>query len=260
MLNHLNLFQMGENPWQVDSIQAFLCFKCPECIFNTKKEDILEDPAIENHPLSLVLFSKTIKEEIEIEDIFLSTETSTLNDQSGNENIATVDPISVLISPNTVIHSLITETLKEESSELITSDLYGKSEISIDPVDIPEISIEFDWQTVKKEQEENDIDYFVNTDNFETDDNSKLTGENAQVGSDHEGYGMNKHISQQHNEQNVKITNMAPEENQKPVDDNILDLNENLTLETEKIFFGRTDVSEDQNVKSFHSIMWLACQ
>ena len=76
---------MGENPWQVDSIQAFLCFKCPECIFNTKKEDIFEDHAIENHPLSLVLFSKTIKEEIE--DIFLSTETSSLNDQIGNEKL-----------------------------------------------------------------------------------------------------------------------------------------------------------------------------
>ena len=31
----------------------------------SKKEDIFEDHAIENHPLSLVLFSKTIKEEIE---------------------------------------------------------------------------------------------------------------------------------------------------------------------------------------------------
>ena len=30
----------------------------------SKKEDIFEDHAIENHPLSLVLFSKTIKEEI----------------------------------------------------------------------------------------------------------------------------------------------------------------------------------------------------
>ena len=56
---------MGENPWQVDSIQAFSCFKCPECAFNTKKEDIFEDHTIENHPLSLVLFSNTIKEEIE---------------------------------------------------------------------------------------------------------------------------------------------------------------------------------------------------
>ena len=194
MLNHLNLFQMGENPWQVDSIQAFLCFKCPECIFNTKKEDIFEDHAIENHPLSLVLFSKTIKEEIEIENIFLSTETSSLNDQSGNENIATVDPIPVLISPNTVIHSLITETLKEEPSELITTDLFGKSEISIDPVDIPEISIEFDWQNVKKEQEENDIDHL---DKFETEDNSNLPDENEQVGSHHENT-QREHIAQVH--------------------------------------------------------------
>ena len=147
---------MGENPWQVDSIQAFSCFKCPECVFNTKKEDIFEDHAIENHPLSLVLFSKTIKEEVEIEDNFAPTETSPLNDQIGNDNIATVDPMPVFIpANNTVIHSIIDETLKEEPSELFTTGLFGKSEISIDPVDIQEISIEFDWQNVNKEQEEN---------------------------------------------------------------------------------------------------------
>ena len=105
MLNYLNHFQMGENPWKVDSIQAFSYLKCPECVFNTKKEDIFEDHAIENHPLSLVLFSKTVKEEVEIEDNFASTETSPfLNVQIGNETIATVDPL--MPANNTVIHSL----------------------------------------------------------------------------------------------------------------------------------------------------------
>ena len=54
---------MDDNPWYVDSIQDFLFFKCPECIFDAKEEDIFHDHAIENHPMSFVLFGKTPKEE-----------------------------------------------------------------------------------------------------------------------------------------------------------------------------------------------------
>ena len=51
------------NPWNVQSLQAFLCLKCPECVFDTKEKDSFENHAIENHPLSSVLFGKTLKEE-----------------------------------------------------------------------------------------------------------------------------------------------------------------------------------------------------
>ena len=197
--------------------------------------------------------------EVEIEDNFASTGTIPLNVQIGNDNITTVDPLMPMLIPanDTVIHSLLDETLKEEPSELIITDLFGKSEISIDPVDIPDMSIKFDWQDVNKE---NDIDDLDNTDNFETEDNSNLPGENEQVGSDHENtqqehivqvhegkireskrnqhlkcsscgyrsetrYGMNKHITQQHKDPNVKTINTAPTkakisctENQKPLD------------------------------------------
>ena len=51
------------NPWQVDSIQAFSFLKCPECIFDTKEEELFQDHAIENHPLSFVLFGKELKQE-----------------------------------------------------------------------------------------------------------------------------------------------------------------------------------------------------
>ena len=54
---------MGENPWQVHSIQAFSYLKCPECTFDTKKEDTFQDHATANHPLSYVLFTQTIKKE-----------------------------------------------------------------------------------------------------------------------------------------------------------------------------------------------------
>ena len=46
------------NPWQVKSIKAFYYLKCPECEFDTKKESIFEDHAIENHPMSFELFVK----------------------------------------------------------------------------------------------------------------------------------------------------------------------------------------------------------
>ena len=44
------------NPWDVDSIEAFACLKCPECDFDTKGEDDFQNHANENHPLSCVFF------------------------------------------------------------------------------------------------------------------------------------------------------------------------------------------------------------
>ena len=49
---------MTSNPWQVASIQEFSCLKCPECDFYTKKENLFENHATENHPLSLAIFDK----------------------------------------------------------------------------------------------------------------------------------------------------------------------------------------------------------
>ena len=47
-----------DNPWQVDSIQAFSYLKCPECVFETKEENDFETHALDNHPLAFVLFGK----------------------------------------------------------------------------------------------------------------------------------------------------------------------------------------------------------
>ena len=47
---------MMENPWQVDSIEAFACLKCPECVFNTKENKVFQNHAVENHPMSHFLF------------------------------------------------------------------------------------------------------------------------------------------------------------------------------------------------------------
>ena len=48
-----------DNPWNVDSIEAFSCLKCPECDFNTKEEDFFQNHAVENHPLSFIFFGKS---------------------------------------------------------------------------------------------------------------------------------------------------------------------------------------------------------
>ena len=48
----------NNNPWRVNSVQAFLCLKCPECDYNTNQETFFQDHAVENHPLSIALFGK----------------------------------------------------------------------------------------------------------------------------------------------------------------------------------------------------------
>ena len=49
----------GNNPWLVESIDAFLFWKCPECKFDTQEEYFFQVHATENHPLSFVFFGKT---------------------------------------------------------------------------------------------------------------------------------------------------------------------------------------------------------
>ena len=57
---------LDTNPWQVDSIQDFICLKCPECDFCSKEEIGFQKHAIKCHPLSFVLFREE-DEEIVIE-------------------------------------------------------------------------------------------------------------------------------------------------------------------------------------------------
>ena len=57
---------MTLNPWEVENVQAFSFLKCPECIFDAKEEDIFRHHAVENHPLSFVLFGKSIQDPLVI--------------------------------------------------------------------------------------------------------------------------------------------------------------------------------------------------
>ena len=68
------------NPWNVDSLQEFYFLKCPECTFDTKKEIIFQEHAIENHPLSIVLFNDDIDNKDGVESKFLEIKQEPPND------------------------------------------------------------------------------------------------------------------------------------------------------------------------------------
>ena len=59
----INITKKVPNPWQVESIHEFYFLKCPECTFDTKEENCFQDHALENHPLSCVLFDIKSKED-----------------------------------------------------------------------------------------------------------------------------------------------------------------------------------------------------
>ena len=56
---------MADNPWFVDSLQAFWQLKCPECTFNSKEDATFKYHAVTKHPLSLVLFGKEFNYPVE---------------------------------------------------------------------------------------------------------------------------------------------------------------------------------------------------
>ena len=55
-----------ENPWLVDSIQAFSFLNCPECSFKAKDKNFFQGHALQNHPLSFEFFCTSSKKPREI--------------------------------------------------------------------------------------------------------------------------------------------------------------------------------------------------
>ena len=80
----LESISYAHNPWQTESVQDFWFVRCPECAFYTKNEESFQVRAVENHPASLELFGKTVKEEI-IDDTF---ERSHFEFEDTNDNFA----------------------------------------------------------------------------------------------------------------------------------------------------------------------------
>ena len=62
---------MSNNPWLVESVLAFSYLKCPECEFDSKEVSSFQDHAVENHPLSFVLFGENVER---YDDAFISME------------------------------------------------------------------------------------------------------------------------------------------------------------------------------------------
>ena len=83
----------SDNPWQVDSLHAFWFLKCPECIFDTREENHFQDHALENHPLSFVLFGKKCKKEENEEcDANYEDEMENYDDEIDNDTSNSINP------------------------------------------------------------------------------------------------------------------------------------------------------------------------
>ena len=165
---------MANNPWQVNSINAFSFLKCPECSFDTKEELIFQDHALGNHPLSFVLFGKTCQEDEEIE------------------------PQEILVDP---VFIDIKQELPDTINGLNHSESVEKSDAEEKSYDMVHVDKEFVDSIVKQEET-----IFETTSNEQEKSNLKCSscGYKSET-----RYRMKKHIAQQHMGQNVKFINMA---------------------------------------------------
>ena len=74
--NYFLIVLQMSNPWQVENLNAFSYFCCPECVYRSQEEANFEAHAIQHHPQSRIYFSQ-IKEEIletEIDPILFKSE------------------------------------------------------------------------------------------------------------------------------------------------------------------------------------------
>ena len=78
---------MESNPWNVDNIVAFYCLKCPECPFYTKEETSFQNHALDDHPLSQILFGKC-KAHCDIPDLPINEEENSSEGSFRSEEIS----------------------------------------------------------------------------------------------------------------------------------------------------------------------------
>ena len=103
---------MNSNPWQVDSIQTFYCLKCPECMFFSHKEFDFRHHAMENHPLSYLLFGKSENNE----EMAQHEEKSDIDENY--ENV-----LSTSINSNSLIENTMIEKESFDSEIKVNNDL-----------------------------------------------------------------------------------------------------------------------------------------
>ena len=106
----------SENPWAVYSVQAFSFLKCPECTFDAKEEKIFQFHAVENHPLSFVLFGQA-EEVKKLGENLVSTDENSIS-----ENNDLIEDVEEEIT--------IKEDLYEEKSQSEDENLHSDNELT----------------------------------------------------------------------------------------------------------------------------------
>ena len=98
--------------------RTFGGLKCPECIFDTKDEEYFQLHAIENHPESLKLFDKPVKEE--------ARGTSFENEE---QNSKLTDYFNKIPNDSLYLSSICPEILmkEEEGNESLNGDILRES-------------------------------------------------------------------------------------------------------------------------------------
>ena len=118
-----------ENPWQVNSIEAFAYLKCPECDFDSKAESSFKSHALKTHPLSHVFF--------------------------GNATVNNDTKVTILKYDPNDIDNYIQENYEE--LQLVTTNLLGKNivkdEIAIDEHHFSEIVVDTNDSNFQKEKD-----------------------------------------------------------------------------------------------------------
>ena len=116
----------SDNPWQVESIDAFYYLKCPECSFDTMDQDFFEIHATDNHPLSFTFFGQTYKEAEFDDNAFMKNESLTETIMIKNEPIfdsnEVGDNISGQLSSTNPIPSLFEDPLNMTNTTPVHED------------------------------------------------------------------------------------------------------------------------------------------
>ena len=106
-----------ENPWKVNSIDAFSYLKCPECEFDCKAESYFKRHAIKNHPLSNVFFGNdTIDNDTSVTILKYNPNDIEKYIQENDENLQSVS--ANFFKANTVKDEIILED--HDFSETVT--------------------------------------------------------------------------------------------------------------------------------------------
>ena len=123
---------MVENPWLVDSIQAFSFFNCPQCKFKAKDKNFFQGHALQNHPLSFEFFCTSSKNPKEIVTEIEKIESS----ESKTKEYETLEQLVFPDSNSKSTNYIVTEV---EKTGLLTNGT--KDDKSLEELMFPDYSI-----------------------------------------------------------------------------------------------------------------------